>query len=142
MKIQCNKEGQGLPIHASGRSKAAFTLLEVMIAAGIFFMCIFAILELVSSNLRHARMIQESHVDAGMLLADLCQTNKLTEGADSGDFGELYPGYTWSCNITQVKTNGFFQIDYTVTRPGGGPNSESTMSAFLYRPDSQQGSKF
>src|SRR5580692_2494919 len=54
-------------IHSS-HSERAFTLLEVMIAAGIFFMCIFAILSLVSTNIRNARLLQEPQVDAGMLL--------------------------------------------------------------------------
>ena len=47
-------------------------------------MCIFAILELVSSNLRNARRLQEPHVDAGSLIAELSLTNKLYEGAESG----------------------------------------------------------
>lgn len=124
------------------RPKAAFTLLEVMIASGIFFMAIFAILSLVSGNLRNARRLQEPPVDAGMLLADLCQTNKLTEGSDSGDFGELYPGYRWTSDIRQVSTNGLFKVEYTVSRPGGEPNSDTSLSAWLYRPDSPAGANF
>jgi Tfp pilus assembly protein PilV len=118
------------------RANHAFTLLEVMIASGIFFMAIFAILALVSSNLRNARLLQKPQVDAGLLLADLCQTNQLTEGSDSGDFGEAFPGYTWTCDIQLYATNGLFKVDYIVTGPGGGPNSQTEMSAFLYRPDS------
>ena len=124
------------PSHPHFRSQLAFTLLEVMIAAGIFFMCIFAILALVSSNLRNARLLQEPQVDAGMLLADLCQTNQFHEGSDSGDFGDLFPGYKWSCEIQQVGTNGFFKVDYVVTRNGGGPNTDNAISALFYRPDS------
>ena len=124
------------------RLRAAFTLLEVMIAGGIFFMAIFAILSLVSGNLRNAQRLQQPQVDAGPLLCDLVQTNMLTEGGDSGDFGELYPGYTWSSDTQQVCSNGLFRVDYTVTRPGGGPNSDSTMSVYLYRPDSKAGANF
>jgi Tfp pilus assembly protein PilV len=123
--------------NCAARAKDAFTLLEVMIASGIFFMAIFAILALVSANIRNARLLQQPQVDAGLLLADLCQTNQLTEGSDSGDFGDAFPGYTWSSDITLVATNGLFKVDYVVTRPGGGPNSETTMSALLFRPDSK-----
>jgi Tfp pilus assembly protein PilV len=126
------------PVSPHPREDTAFTLLEVMIASGIFFMAIFAILALVSSNLRNARLLQRQQVDAGLLLADLCQTNQLTEGSDSGDFGDAFPGFTWTCDITLVATNGLFKVDYIVTRPGGGPNSETTMSALLFRPDSQK----
>ena len=82
------------------RGKAAFTLLEVMIAMGIFFLAVFAILALVSSNLRNARLLQEPVVDASMVIGDLYQTNILTEGTTDGDFGDLYPGYKWMYNIT------------------------------------------
>jgi Tfp pilus assembly protein PilV len=121
---------------------AAFTLLEVMIAMGIFFMAIFSILGLVSSNLHNARRLQEPQVDASLLLADLCQTNRLFEGTDEGDFGDLYPGYRWTRLITQVKTNGMFQVDYSVTHQGGGPMSEVRQSILLWRPDSPAGAGF
>ena len=124
------------------RPKDAFTLLEVMIASALFFMAIFAILSLVSSNLRNARLLQKPQVDAGILLADLCQTNKLTEGSDSGDFGELYPDYRWTSDIQQVSTNGLFKVEYTVFRPNGEPNNGTSLSALLFRPDSPAGAKF
>jgi hypothetical protein len=48
------------------RSEAGFSLIEVMIAAGLFFMATFAILLLVSVTLRNARALQGGDVDAGM----------------------------------------------------------------------------
>lgn len=120
------------------RDAIAFSLLEVMIAAGIFFMAIFAILSLVSTNIHNARLLQEQQVDPGMLLADLVQTNKLEEGSDSGDFGELFPGYGWRSDTTLVGTNGFFKVEYVVYKKSGGPNTETSVSALLYRPDSAQ----
>ena len=51
----------------------AFTLLEVMIACGIFFIAVFAILALVSNTLRNARILRltdRGEVKPG-LLADL-----------------------------------------------------------------------
>src|SRR5438270_11865223 len=102
--------------HLPGGS-TAFTIIEVMIAMGIFFMAIFAILSLVSSNLRIARRLQEPQVDAGMLVSQLSLTNQLQEGGDSGNFGDVYPGYKWESTITQVGTNGLFQVEYLVTGP-------------------------
>ena len=63
-----------------------------MIACGIFFMAIFAILAMVSSVLRNARGLRRIELDAGMVAAQVCKTNKLYEGTESGDFGNLYPG--------------------------------------------------
>lgn len=42
-----------------------FSLLEVMIAIGVFFLAVFAILGLVSSSLGNARRLQRPLVDAG-----------------------------------------------------------------------------
>ncbi len=53
-------------------------------------------------------------VDAGMLASELSLTNKLVEGTESGDFGDVYPGSTWTATTTEVLSNKLFQVDYTV----------------------------
>ncbi len=114
----------------------AFTLLEVMIAMFIFFMAIFAILDLVSMNIRAARIIKPETVDICSLAAELTLTNKLTEGTVSGDFGDLYPGFHWTRDIYLVSTNGLFQVDFTVSPDAGRQNQESKLSILLFRPES------
>src|SRR5215831_19268980 len=77
---------------------AAFTLMEVMVACGIFFMATFAILALVSTTLRNARALQRRDVDAGMAASQVFETlktNRMEQGSLSGDFGDVYPGYSW-----------------------------------------------
>ncbi len=114
----------------------AFSLLEVLIASAIFFMAIFTILALVSNSLRGARLLQSVEVDASMLAAELSATNKLSESTDSGDFGREYRDYVWRRAITEVGTNGLFQVDFVVEhRP---THRESTMSVLFYRPESAQ----
>jgi type II secretory pathway pseudopilin PulG len=125
-------------VEENRRAKNAFTLLEVMIAAGILFMCMFAILGLLANTLRNARALQHRNVDAGMLAAELSLTNRLSEGSDSGDFGDSYPGYHWDREITEVDTNGLFQVDFSVYRSGGGSKPESHMSVLFFRPDSER----
>lgn len=120
-------------------SRAAFTLVEVMIALGIFFMAMFAILGLVATSLRSARALQRQPVDAGMVAAELSLTNKLTEGLETGDFGDLHPGYEWSRDIYEVGTNGLYQADMIVQRRSDGA-VESKLSILLFRPESPQGS--
>lgn len=112
-----------------------------MIAIAIFFMCVFVILELVSTNLRHVQHLQKPSVDIGSLASELSLTNRLEEGGDSGNFGSLYPGVSWSRQITVVGTNGLFQVDFTVldNSAGGRFPVESKLSIFLYRPDSVMG---
>ena len=112
--------------------------MEVMIASGIFFMCIFAILAMVSSVLRNARSLRRVELDAGMVAAQICLTNKLTEGTDSGDFGNLYPDYSWESDTYPAETNGLYQVDIVV-RKRGVANPVDTMSIYLYSPNSQSG---
>ncbi len=60
-------------------NQRAFSLMEVMIAMGIFFMSVFVILSLVSSSLQNARRLQRPMVDAAMIASELSLTNKLVE---------------------------------------------------------------
>ena len=114
----------------------AFTLLEVMIAVAIFFMAAFAVLQLVSQNLRMARSLQTSTATASQLAAELSLTNALVEGVETGDFGELYPGLTWSREINLFSSNGLYQVDFLVARNG---REDSRMSVLLFRPNSVSG---
>jgi len=120
------------------RPQTAFSLLEVMIASGIFFMCVFAILAMVSGLLRNARSLRRIELDAGMVAAQVGNTNKLTEGTESGDFGNLYPGYSWETDTYEAETNGLWQVDIVVRRQGLSQPVDQ-LSIFLYRPESQSG---
>ena len=115
---------------------AAFSLLEVMIAVGIFFVATFSILELTSRNLKQARSLQQWPVDPSSLAAELSLTNILVEGGESGDFGRLYPGVSWSRDVVQVATNGLFQVDFVVHWALDKRPMESRMSVLMFRPDS------
>ncbi len=120
------------------RHTTAFSLVEVMIALAIFFMAVFAILGLMSSVLRNARLLQSKKgVDAGMVAARLALTNKLTLGVDSGDFGDMYPDYSWMTDTypDPNTTNGLFQVDIVVQRNSGSKPVESQMSILRFSPD-------
>lgn len=119
------------------RPKAAFTLLEVMIALLIFFVAVFAILQSVSQSLGAARSLQQKWPDPRALLSELSLTNRLEEGTADGDFGDLHPDFTWTRDIYLVRTNGLFQIDYSIVGMTGNRRLEWKTSALLWRPDSQ-----
>jgi hypothetical protein len=117
-------------------SRAAFSLLEVMIASGIFFMCVFAILAMVSSVLRNARGLRRTELDAGMVAAKVVgTTNKVFEGTETGDFGNLYPDYSYETATYEVATNGLYQVDIVVRRHGV-PQPVDSMSIYVFSPDS------
>jgi hypothetical protein len=122
----------------------AFTILEVMIALSIFFMCVFAILGVVSRCINQARNLEPFQIDPSSALAELSLTNRLEEGPLPGDiidhFQQEHPGYTLDGSITEVATNGLFQIDFvvggiTTTRKVVRPEPASVL---LFRPLSGQ----
>jgi hypothetical protein len=124
-------------------SQTAFSLLEVMIACGIFFMAVFAILAMVSAVLRNARSLRRVELDAGMVAAKMVgTTNKFYEGTESGSFGDLYPelgnlysDYSWEKETYEAQTNGLWQLDIVVRRRGLQQPVDS-MSILVYSPDS------
>ena len=113
--------------------RGAFTLVEVMMAVAIFVMCMFAILSLVSQNLRAARSLTIQTPHAGMLAAQLSLTNMLEEGVESGDFGDLYPGYEWQRNIVWIGSNGLFRVQFVIGQNG---QEESKLEVEVYKPQS------
>jgi hypothetical protein len=101
----------------------------------LFFGITFVLLEITATNLKIARALQRTTVDAASLAAEASLTNQLEEGTESGDFGDLHPGYEWRRETTLVGTNGLFELRFEVfhsrqTKP------ESELVILLYRPDS------
>jgi hypothetical protein len=101
------------------RSRRAFSLLEVMIAIGVFFVGAFAILSLVSQALSNAQRMKHPLVDASAILAQLSMpTNGVIEGHYSGSLGDLlgknYAGYTYDGYVEEIKSNGLCRADFWV----------------------------
>ena len=132
-RVRGGRAGRGFP--------PAFTLMEVMIAMGIFFVAMFAILNLVSTNLKNARLLQQTKVTCGLPMADLYQADQLEESITNGDFGKLYPNYSWQqiiepANIGGIETsNGLFRVEYILIHPDG--TRETNLDALLWRPNSK-----
>ena len=133
--MRLHPQTYGFPHHWQVR---AFSLLEVMIALGIFFMAVFSILALVSNTLRNARALQRNEVDAGMVAAELSKTNKFTDGTESGDFDDVYQEYSWSYTTYEAATNGLWRADLILNKRGL-PQPADTMSILLFSPESSAG---
>jgi hypothetical protein len=111
-----------------------------MIAMALFFMAIFAILDLTSQSLAAARSLQRTNIDIASLATGLLLTNRVYEGSlpseIMAEFEELNPGYTCNGNIFEVSSNGLFQVDFEIYGVKGKKVTASTMSILLYRPES------
>lgn len=113
-----------------------FTLLEVMIALTLFFMAVFAILGVVSQGLGAVRSLQIETPDVGSLAVDLILSDRLEEGAEEGNFGDLYPDFFWRREVVEVATNGLFRVDFTIRDIRQSKILESKTSILLWRPES------
>jgi Tfp pilus assembly protein PilV len=128
------------------RKRSGFSLLEVMIALGIFFIALFTILGLISQLLRNARAFQNKKAaDAGMVHAYfLSVTNRVTEGLESGEFSDIadfndqYRDYGWEKETSFFASNGLWQVDYRVINRRHG-TVESAISTLYFDPNTQQG---
>ena len=87
--------------------------------------------------LRAARLLQQKWPDPRALVAELSLTNKLEEGTVEGDFGDQYPNFTWTREVTLERTNGLFRLDFTIHGVVGKQVMDSKTSVLLWRPDSQ-----
>jgi len=125
-------------------SRRAFSLLEVMIAIGIFFVGAFAILSLVSQSLSNAQRLKHPLVDASAILSQLSLTNQFVEGTYSGNLGDIlgkdYADFNWQGEITEVRTNHLYSADFFIFNVKNSHEPVSRTSALFYRPQSPPGS--
>jgi len=126
--------------HALAKRRApgagAFTLMEVMIAMAILVIALFSILELVSTNLRNARRLQQAPVDCGLPVADIFQNAQLEEGETNGDFGKLFPDYQWTAEVERIGTNGLFHISCYIIKPDH--SIERNLDLLMWKPQSKE----
>ncbi|HZF02039.1 MAG TPA: hypothetical protein VE344_09105 [Methylomirabilota bacterium] len=123
--------------------RAAFSLVEVMIAVVTFFTATFAILALVSQSVQNVRRMQRPMIDVAPIDAQLSLTNIFVEGTASGNLSDLlgdsYKGYTWTTDIEEEQTNKLFHADVVIQR-----SDDKTIIAqerlLYYKPDSPAGS--
>jgi prepilin-type N-terminal cleavage/methylation domain-containing protein len=123
----------------------AFTLMEVMIAIGVFCIGVFAILDVVASTMHGARLLDKPMVDAGCVAGEIALTNSLVEEqfvtGDLSDFlGDQYKGYPYTYSIVEVQSNHLYQADIVVQSDAPGKPIISKMSMLLFRPQSPAGS--
>ena len=137
MRLEANTANQ------RGDRSSAFTLLEVIIACSLFFMVAFAVLEIVTVGLVAAKKLQRREPNFEFLISPHVLTNQLIEGNYSGSFNDfmpdLYPGFSWQCEIIEYSSNGFFQVDYAIFDDTAGAKPR-TLRTFFHKPASPPGS--
>ena len=115
----------------------------------IFFTAIFAITQLVSSNLSLVRSLQAKRPDLGTLAGKCLMDTNWVEGREAPydeDFGfndggraALYPESGWERDWMLVATNvsltnGLYRADITLTETLAQQEAITKMSILMYRP--------
>ncbi|HEV2455519.1 MAG TPA: prepilin-type N-terminal cleavage/methylation domain-containing protein [Verrucomicrobiae bacterium] len=129
----------------SASRRSAFTLMEVMIAIAVFCIGVFAILGLVASVMRGARLLDKPMVDAGVVASQIAGTNSIVEiqaaSGDLSDFlGDNYKGYEYLYEIVEVQSNHLYKSEILLTSDAPGKPVISKMDILLFRPLSPPGS--
>ena len=135
-----------MKVNTANPACRAFTLLEVMIAIAIFFVCSFSILGVISTSLQNVRRLQRPTVDASPVLATFAATNSLVEGhyhgslGDENMLGKGYRDYNWDADIVEIASNHLYGLTVEITPANGGHEVISRMTTVLYDPHSPPGS--
>jgi prepilin-type N-terminal cleavage/methylation domain-containing protein len=138
------KAGPLINAHSASKLQHAFTLMEVMIAIGVFCVGVFAILDVVATVMHGARLLNKPMVDAGVIASEFAQTNQIVDGTtglgDLSEFlGDTYKGYDYAYTANEVESNRLYQVDVAVTSDSPGKPTVSKISYLLYRPLSPAG---
>jgi Tfp pilus assembly protein PilV len=131
-----------IKIHPNVRG--GFSLLEVMIAIGIFFIGSFAILTLVSQSLSNAQRMKHPLVDASAILSQISLTNQFTENEYDGNLGDIlgktYADYNYRGEITEVQTNHLYSADFYIFNVRNNRDPVARTTTLFFRPQSPAGS--
>jgi len=106
-------------------SDNGFTLLEVMVAVALIAIALTTLLASQSQSVSFANSAKFETIAALLAQSKMSEIELRQEdtlAADSGDFGDDYPGYAWEVTVSDVSIGEVFdlsdylkQIDLTVT---------------------------
>ncbi len=95
------------------RTKSGFTLLEVLIALAIMAIVLAAVYRIHSQTLSMTaanRFYTLAPMLAQGKMAQLETTSSDAQTGDSGDFGERFPGYSWSVTAEEFSSEALGEV--------------------------------
>jgi len=98
---------------------SGFTLLEVMVAMAIMAIVLVSVYRMHSQTLTMnaaARFYTQAPMLAQGKLAQLEGDSSEIVAGDSGDFGDKFPGYTWSLSTDEVSSEALGEIGAALKR--------------------------
>ena len=99
------------------RHSAGFSLVEMVVALMIFSVSVVAVIEVFTlclratgTSLNHTRAV----FLAQGLIEEAASEGTMMAGEESGEFGDGFPGATWTQEITESDTAGLYEVRVTV----------------------------
>ncbi len=133
----CMTEMQSGKEFFPGRKKPVedgFTLLEVMLAMSILAIALVAVFQSQSqsiSMMARSRFDSAAPLLAQAKMAEIEAISSADVTSDSGDFGDDYPGYSWSFEIMGTEIPGVEKVEVAVKNEN--MKSENIFILELYR---------
>ncbi len=101
------------PVSSGRHTASGFTLLEVMVAMAIMAIVLVSVYRMHFQTLTMntaARFYTQAPMLAQSKLAQLETDSSGIIAGDSGDFGDKFPGYTWSISTDEVSSEALGEI--------------------------------
>ena len=122
----------------SSKSKDhGFTLLEIIICLGLLALVLVAVFHLQAQNLDLQSEAQFMTTATCLLQERLSQiqaSEKIEEGKNSGDFGQDYPDYTYTQEVSEVPdTETLYKVRVAVILERDKARRDLWLETYLYR---------
>ena len=111
-----------------------FTLLEIMLAMAILAIAFTAVFQSQSQSISMAGRSRFETTAPLLAQSEMAQIEAKAPGdihAGEGDFGDTFPDYTWSLDITETEIENLKKFTLTVTN--NTMTSDNRYSLVLYR---------
>ncbi len=127
------------------RTQDGFALLEVLLAASLLSIGLFAVVDAMNRCVAAARSIQTATV-SGLLLANKAYEFRVEQATDyldqEGEFPD-YPGYTWSrtlenTEIGDMETEGLYKQTISVSWQERGRTVTESIVEYRYLPEADR----
>jgi len=114
-----------------------FTLLEIIICLGLIALVLVSVFHLQAQNLDLQSEAQFMTTATCLLqerLSRIQSQEEIDEGTNSGDFGEDYPDYTYTQEVTEVPdTETLYKVRVSVFLERENARRDLWLETYLYR---------
>ena len=116
-------------------SSSGFTLLEVMIAMAILAIALVAVFQSQSQSISMAGQARFATTASLLAQSKMAEVETMDPGeinADSGDFGDDFPDYSWKVDVTEAQVENVKKIEVTVTNERMTLNNSYRLALYRY----------